>query len=101
MNHCVTSTLGLGLRPRLKIDILGPEEKLATRKEPLYVTKTRKDTEDTSLSYRSDGFVFEWLKGNKLSLNVAKAKAMVISTKLKEWCLAKNNEELSLNVQEE
>ena len=48
----------------------------------------------TSLSYRSDGVhqlneamnkdlanVFEWLKGNKLSLNVAKAKAMVISTK--------------------
>ena len=60
--------------------------------------KTRKkDTEDASLSYRSDGVhqlneamnkdlatVSEWLKGNKLSLNVAKAKAMVISTKQKE-----------------
>ena len=70
--------------------------------------------DDTSLSYQSDGVhqrnevmnkdlanVFEWLNGNKLTLNVAKTKAMVISTKLKERCLAKNNEELSLNIQEE
>ena len=70
--------------------------------------------DDTSLSYRSDGVhqlnevrnkdlatVFEWLKGNKLTLNVATTKAMVISTKQKERCLAKNNEELSLNIQEE
>ena len=70
--------------------------------------------DDTSLSYRSDDIhqlneamnkdltsVFELLKGNKLSLNVAKTKAMFISTKQKERCLTKNNEELSLNIQEE
>ena len=45
--------------------------------------------------------IVEWLKGNKLSLNVAKTKAMVISTKEKERCLAKTNEELSLVMQEE
>ena len=45
--------------------------------------------------------VFEWLKGNKLSLNVPKTKAMAISTKQKERCLANNNKELSLNIQEE
>ena len=39
--------------------------------------------------------VFEWLKGNKLFLNVA------ISTKQKGGCLAKNNEELSLTIREE
>ena len=72
--------------------------------------------DDTCLSYRSDDIhqlnevinkglttvfewlkglttIFEWLKGNKLSLNAAKTKAMVISTKQKERCLAKNNEE--------
>ena len=45
--------------------------------------------------------IVEWLKGNKLSLNVSKTKAMVISTKQKERCLAKTNEELSLVIQEE
>ena len=45
--------------------------------------------------------VFEWLKGNKLSLNVAKTKAMVISTKQKERYLAKNNEKFSLNINDE
>ena len=69
---------------------------------------------ETSLSYLSDNIhqlneatnmdlttVFEWLKGNKLFLNVAKAKAMIISTKQKGGCLAKNNEELFLSIQEE
>ena len=32
---------------------------------------------------------------------LAKTKAMIISTKQKERCLAKNNEEFSLNIQEE
>ena len=45
--------------------------------------------------------VFEWLKANKLSLYVAKAKAMVIPAKQKERYLAKNNEEFSLNIHEE
>ena len=45
--------------------------------------------------------VVEWLKGNKLSLNVAKTRAMVISTKQKEMGLTRNNEELSLKIQEE
>ena len=45
--------------------------------------------------------IVEWLKGNKLSLNVAKTKALVISTKEKERCLAKTNEELSLVMQKE
>ena len=70
--------------------------------------------DDTSLSYRSDDIhqlnetmkkdltsVFEWLKGNKLSLNVAKTKTMLITTKQKERFLAQNNKELSLNIQEE
>ena len=70
--------------------------------------------DDTSLSYRSGDIrqlsevmnkdlttIVEWLKGNKLSLNVSKTKAMVISTKQKERCLAKTNEELSLVIQEE
>ena len=70
--------------------------------------------DDTSLSYRSGDIRqlnevmnkdlttnVEWLKGNKLSLNVAKTKAMVISTKQKERCLAKTNEEVSLVIQEE
>ena len=39
--------------------------------------------------------------GNKLSLNVAKTKAMVISTKQKEMSLTRNDEELSLKIQEE
>ena len=63
-------------------------------------------TDDMSLSYRSDGIhqlnealkkdrttVFELLKGNILFRNVAKTKALAISTKQKERCLAKNNEE--------
>ena len=45
--------------------------------------------------------VAEWLKGNKLSLNVAKTKAMVISTKQKERNLTRNKEELTLKIQEE
>ena len=70
--------------------------------------------DDTSISYRSDDIhklqeamnkdlitVVEWLKGNKLSLNVAMTKAMVISTKQKERSLTRNNEELSLKIQEE
>ena len=70
--------------------------------------------DDTSISYRSDDIhklqeamnkdlttVAEWLKGNKLSLNVAKTKAMVISTKQKERNLTRNNEELTLKIQEE
>ena len=78
------------------------------------LSKTPRYADDTSLSYRSGGVhqlnealnkdlatVFEWLKGNKLSLNVAKTKTIVISTKQKERCLAKNNEELSLNIQEQ
>ena len=44
---------------------------------------------------------WEWEVWTPLSLNVAKTKAMVISTKQKERCLAKNNEELSLNIREE
>ena len=74
----------------------------------------RQLSDDTSLSYRSGDIrqlsevmnkdlttIVEWLKGNKLSLNVSKRKAMVISTKQKERCLAKTNEELSLVVQKE
>ena len=62
--------------------------------------------DDMSLSYRSDGIhqlnealnkdlttVFEWQKGNILFRNVANTKALAISTKQKERCLAKNNEE--------
>ena len=62
--------------------------------------------DDTSLSYRSDDIhqlneamskylstVFEWLKGNELSLNIEKTKAMIITTKQKERCLANNSEE--------
>ena len=69
--------------------------------------------DDISLSYTSDDVnqmneaiikdltnVFEWLKGNKLSLNVAKIKSMVISTKQKEKQLAENNEALPLNILE-
>ena len=69
---------------------------------------------DASLSYRSDDIhqlnealskdlttVVELLKGNKLSLNVTKTKAMVMLTKQEKTCLAINNEELSLNIQEE
>ena len=70
--------------------------------------------DDISLSYRSDDIhllnagmnkvltcVFEWLKGNKLSLNVAKTKAMVISSKQKEKHLAKNHGKLSKKIQDE
>ena len=69
--------------------------------------------DDTSLSYRSDDAhlmneamnkdlttVFEWLKGNKLSLHVAKTKAMVIASKQKERHLATNHEKLSLKIQD-
>ena len=55
--------------------------------------------DDTSLSCRYDdahqlneamnkgpAAAIEWLKGNKLSLNVAKTKAMVIATKQKDKC---------------
>ena len=45
--------------------------------------------------------VHEWLKGNNLSLKVDKATAMVISTEQRERCVAKTNEEFSLNIQEE
>ena len=67
--------------------------------------------DDTSISYCSDDIhklqeamnkdlttVFEWLKGNKLSINVAKTKAMFISTKQKERSLTRNNKELSLKL---
>jgi len=70
--------------------------------------------DDTSISYHFDDIhqlreamnkdlttVVEWLKGIKLSLNVAKAKVMATSTKRKERSLARNYEELSLKVQEE
>ena len=70
--------------------------------------------DETSISYLSDDIhqpkeamnnelttVVEWLKDNRLSLNVAKTKAMVISTKQKERSLARNDEELSLKMQEE
>ena len=70
--------------------------------------------DDTSISYRSDDIhklqeamnkdlttVAEWLKGNKLSLNVAMTKAMAISTKQKERSLTRNKEELTLKIQEE
>ena len=69
--------------------------------------------DDTSLSYRFDDIhklneatnkdlttVFECLKANKQFLNVAKTKAMVISTKQKEKCVATNNEKLSLHIHE-
>ena len=69
---------------------------------------------DASLSFRSVDIhqlnealskelttVVEWLKGNKLSLNVTKTKAMDMLTKQEKTCLAINNEELSLNIQEE
>ena len=68
----------------------------------------------TSLSYQSDDVnemneainnnlidAFEWLKGNKLPLIVAKTKAMVMFWKQKEKQLAENSEALSLNIQEE
>ena len=45
--------------------------------------------------------VVEWLKGNRLSVNVEKTKAMIIETKKKESWLANNSEELSLKVLEE
>ena len=35
-----------------------------------------------------------------MPLNAAEAESMVISTKQKERCLAKNNKELSLTIQE-
>ena len=41
------------------------------------------------------------MKGNKLSLNVGKTKAMAISTKQMDRSLTRNNEELSLKIQEE
>ena len=60
--------------------------------------------DETSLFYRCDDIhqlkeamnkdlttAVEWLKGNKLSLNVAKTKAIVISKKQNEIYLAKNN----------
>ena len=53
--------------------------------------------DDTNLCYRSDDIhqlneamnkdltsVFEWLKGNKMSLNAAKTSTIIISTKQKE-----------------
>ena len=59
-------------------------------------------TDDTSLSCQSDDIhqldkamkeglttVIEWLKGNKLFLNVAKTKAIIVSTKQNERCLTK------------
>ena len=45
--------------------------------------------------------VVEWWKGNKLSLNVAKTKEMVISTKQNKRILTRNDEQLSLQIQEE
>ena len=70
--------------------------------------------DDTIIAYRSDDIhklqetmskdlttVVEWLKGNKLSLNVAKTKATIISTKQKEKSLSGNNKELSLKIKEE
>ena len=70
--------------------------------------------DDTSLSYRSDDVqkfneamnkdltsVFEWLKGNRLSLNVTKTKAMAKLTKQKEKWLSENSKELFLSIQEE
>ena len=70
--------------------------------------------DDTSLSYRSDDVqklnesmnkdltsIFEWLKGNRLSLNVTKTKAMAILTKQKEKWLSENSKELFLSIQEE
>ena len=70
--------------------------------------------DDTSLSYRSVDvqklneamnkdltLVFEWLKGNRLSLNVTKAKDMAILTKQKEKWLSKNSKKLCLSIQEE
>ena len=59
---------------------------------------------DTSLPYQSDDIhqlneamnkypttVLQWLRGNKLSLNVSKTQALIILTKQKERCLARNN----------
>ena len=70
--------------------------------------------DDTSIFYRFDDIhklqeamnkdpntAIECLKGNKLPLNVARTKAMVISTKQKEKSLSRNNEELPLKIQEE
>ena len=45
--------------------------------------------------------VVEWLKGNRLSVNVEKTKAMIIETKQKESWLANNSEVLSLKILEE
>ena len=45
--------------------------------------------------------VFEWLKGNRLSLDVTKTKAMAILTKQKEKWLSENSKELFLSIQEE
>ena len=45
--------------------------------------------------------VIEWLKGNKLFLNVAKTKVMDTSTRHKGRSSIRNNEELSLKIQEE
>ena len=42
--------------------------------------------------------VVEWLKGNRLFLNVDKTKAMVIATKQKERSLTKNDEEVYLKI---
>ena len=68
--------------------------------------------DDTNLSYRSGDVqklneamnknltsVFEWLKGNKLSLNVTKTKAMAILRKQKEKWLSENSKELFLSIQ--
>ena len=70
--------------------------------------------DDTCISYRSDDIhqlkeamnkdfttFIEWLKGSKLSSNVAKTKSMAISTKRKEKSLIRNNEEFCLKIQEE
>ena len=68
-------------------------------------------TDDTSLSRMNDNLVRlngalstdlksldKWLKGSKLSLNVAKTKSMVISTKPKHAALKHQADQLCLNI---
>ena len=67
--------------------------------------------DDTSLSYQNHSMhqlnrvlnqdlkaLHKWLRGNKLSLNVAKTQSMVISTKQKLAVLKSQTEQLNLHL---
>ena len=67
--------------------------------------------DDTSLRFKADNTsrlseilnedleaLDYWLKGNKLSLNVAKTQSMVISTKKKHAALKQQTDQLNLQI---